>query len=100
MITSRFIKVHPDALLEYIWDDDFNYANDYSVVKDVLNNESSFVFGSNITDTENYNKLPNQLYLIDGLINRYGIMNPETKTFLQESKFVNNQASRFDKVKI
>ncbi len=100
MITSRFIKVHPDALLEYIWDDDFNYANDYSVVKDVLNNESSFVFSSNITDTENYNKLPNQLYLIDGLINRYGIMNPETKTFLQESKFVNNQASRFDKVKI
>jgi len=99
-VNSRFIQVHPDALVEWIWDDQFYYEDEYSIVRDIQNNVSSFAFSKNAVDALNYNKIPQQLYLIDGLINKYGIADPDNKAFLQESKFANNQPSKFDKVKI
>lgn len=100
MVNSRFIQVHPDAIVEWIWDDSFFFEDEYSVIKDSLNGVTSFAFSKAAVETDNYNKIPNQLYLIDKLINKYGIADPDTKTFLQESKYVNNQPSRFDKIKI
>lgn len=100
MVNSRFIQVHPDAIVEWIWDDSFFYEDEYSVIKDSLNGVTSFAFSKAATDNANYNKIPKQLYLIDKLINKYGIADPDSKTFLNESKYVNNQPSRFDKVKI
>jgi len=99
-VNSRFIKVHPDALIEWIWDDTFFYDNEYSIIKDTLNNTTSFAFNKNQTDSTNYNKIPQQLYLVDSLINKYGIADPDNKLFLQESKYANNQPSLFNKVKI
>lgn len=99
-VNSRFTQVHPDALVEWIWDDQFYYEDEYSIVRDIQNNVSSFAFSKNAVNVANYNKIPNQLYLIDKLINKYGIANPDTKTFLQEAKYTNNQPSKFDKVKI
>jgi hypothetical protein len=100
MVNSRFIQVHPDALVEWIWDDSFFFEDEYSIIKDSLNGVTSFAFNKQAVESENYNKIPNQLYLIDKLINKYGIADPDSKTFLQESKYVNNQPSRFDKIKI
>lgn len=100
MVNSRFIQVHPDAIIEWIWDDSFFFEDDYSIIKDSLNGVSSFAFSKAAVETGNYNKIPKQLYLIDKLINKYGVADPDVKTFLQESKYVNNQPSRFDKVKI
>lgn len=99
-VNSRFIQVHPDALVEWVWDDQFYYADNYSVIRDIQNNVSSFAFSDNATDPDNYNKIPQQLYLIDSLINKYGIADPAVKAFLQESQFVNNQPSKFDIIKI
>lgn len=99
-VNSRFIQVHPDALVEFIQDDQFFYEDEYSIINDIKNNEVSFAFSKNATDSENYNKLPYQAYLIDSLINRYGISDPDVKTFLQETKYINNQPSKFDKIKI
>ncbi len=99
-VNSRFIQVHSDAIIEWIFDDSFNYEDEYSIIKDVKNGTTSFTFNETVNDLNNYNKLPNQLYLVDSLINRFGIVTPDTKPFLQESKFVNNQPSLFNKVKI
>lgn len=99
-VNSRFIQVHPDALIEVIQDDQFYYEDEYSIIKDIKNNEVSFTFSKNTNDPINYNKIPNQLYLIDQLINRYGIADPDVKAFLQETKYINNQPSKFDKIKI
>lgn len=98
--TSRFIRVHQDALIEWINDDSFFYEDEYSIVKDTQNGISSFSFSKNATDPVNYNKLPYQLYLIDTIINKFGIADPDTKPFLQEVKYANNAPSKFDKVKI
>lgn len=97
---TRFIQVHPNAIIEWIWDDQFFFEDEYSIIKDIKNNETSFMFSSNAVEPDNYNKIPNQLYPVDTLINRYGVVDPNTKTFLQETKFVNNQPSKFNKVKI
>lgn len=100
MVNSRFIQVHPDAIIEWIWDDSFFFEDDYSIIKDSLNGVSSFAFSKTAVEVGNYNKIPKQLYLIDKLINKYGVADPDVKTFLQESKYVNNQPSRFDKIKV
>jgi len=100
MVNSRFIQVHPDAIIEWIWDDSFFFEDEYSIIKDSLNGVSSFAFSKAAVETGNYNKIPKQLYLIDKLINKYGVADPDVKTFLQESKYVNNQPSRFDKIKV
>lgn len=99
-INNRYIQVHPDALIEWIWDDQFFFEDEYSIIKDSKNNISSFTFSKNAVQLNNYNKLPQQLYLIDKLVNRYGIVDTDNKLFLQESKYINNQPSKFDKVKI
>jgi hypothetical protein len=98
--STRFIRVHQDALVEYIWDDTFFYEDEYSIVRDTQNNVTSFAFSKDNNDPQNYNKIPNQLYLVDALINKYGIADPDKKPFLQESKYVNNQPSKFNKIKI
>lgn len=99
-VNSRFIQVHPDALIEWIWDDSFYYADNYSIIRDIQNNVTSFTFSADAVDTTNYNKIPQQLYLIDSLINKYGIADPTKKQFLQESQYSNPQPSHFNKVKI
>lgn len=99
-VNSRFIQVHPDAIVEWIWDDQFFYDDNYSIVRDIKNNTTSFEFSKNAVNALNYNKIPNQLYLIDGLINKYGIADPDAKAFLQESRYTNNQPSKFDQIKI
>lgn len=97
---SRFLQVHQDALIEYIQDDQFFYEDDYSIINDIKNKTTSFAFSKGILDATNYNKIPKQLYLVDKLINKYGIADPANKSFLQESKYVNNQPVVYDKVKI
>ena len=69
MVNSRFIQVHPDAIVEWIWDDSFFFEDEYSVIKDSLNGVTSFAFSKAAVESGNYNKIPNQLYLIDKLIN-------------------------------
>lgn len=100
MQNSRYIQVHPDAIIEYIWDDNFFYSEDYSIIDDIKNNESSFVFNSNIQDNDNLNKLPQQLYTVDNLINKLGIMDPDQKSFLQQRQYINNSPVKFEKIKL
>lgn len=100
-ISSRYIRVHQDALVEWIQDDSFFYEDEYSIIKDTLNGgTTSFCFSKNAVNANNYNKLPNQLYLIDQTTNKFGIADPDSKSFLLEQKYANNAPSKFDKVKI
>ena len=99
-ISNKIIQVNPNALVEYIWDDNFFYTEDYSIIRDVKNNVSSFTFSENIQDQDNYNKIPNQLYLIDPITNRYGVADPDEKTFLHEQQYTNTPPVLFNKVKI
>lgn len=97
---SRYIKCHPDALIEWIQDDQFFYSDNYSIIKDTLNVEQRFHFSKSAQDPNNYNKIPRGLYLIDRIINKYGIADPDNKTFLQESQYTNPAPSEFDRIKI
>lgn len=96
MINSRYLQVHPDAIIEYIWDDTNFINDDYTIIDDIKNSESSFVFNS----TTQLNKIPQQLYSIDKIVNRLGIADPTQKQFLQQREYVNNNAVLFDKIKI
>lgn len=97
---SRYIKCHPDALIEWIQDDQFFYSDNYSVIKDTLNGEQKFQFSKTAQDPNNQNRIPRGLYLIDKIINKYGIADPDQKQFLQESQYTNPAPSQFDRIKI
>lgn len=99
-VNNRFIRVHQNAIVEWIWDDNFFYADNYSIIDDSKNGVSSFTFSENAIDSDNYNKMPQQLYLVDDIINKFGIVNPKDKSFLQERKYNNPSPSKFNKVKI
>ena len=94
-VNNRFIRVHQNAIVEWIWDDNFFYADNYSIIDDSKNGVSSFTFSENVIDSDNYNKMPQQLYLVDDIINKFGIVNPEDKSFLQERKYNNPSPSKF-----
>lgn len=100
MVNNKFIRVHQNAIVEWIWDDTFFYSDNYSIIDDSKNNESSFTFSEDAQDPDNYNKLPYQLYNIDEVINKFGIVDPQNKNFLQEREYNNPSPVKFNKVKI
>ena len=59
-INNRYVQVHPDALIEWIWDDQFFFEDEYSIIKDSQNNISSFSFSKNAVEPGNFNKIPQQ----------------------------------------
>lgn len=99
-VNSRFIQAHTDAIIEWIWDDNFTYDGNYSIIKDIKNNEIYFAFTDDNSNVINHNKVSNGLYSIDTLINKYGIIDTINKPFLQETKYVNNSLTKYNKVKI
>jgi len=98
-VNNRFIRVHQDAIVEWIWDDNFFYSDNYSIIDDSRNNVSSFTFSTDAQDPDNYNKLPYQLYQIDEIINKFGVVDTD-KNFIQERKYNNPSPAKFNKVKI
>jgi hypothetical protein len=96
---SKFVKLHKNILLEYIYDDNNNISYNYQVLinnkNNVLNN--SFIAGSAST-TNNF--LNQQLFKIDAVNNTYGIVNTSLYNFLQVKDYAEGFPIRHDTVKV
>ena len=55
-VTSRYLQVHPDALIEWIWDDQFFFEDEYSIITDTKNNSCFNSFFSH--NSGKYNGCP------------------------------------------
>ena len=99
MRVSKFVKLHKNILLEYIYDDNNNIGYNYQVLinnkNNVLNN--SFIAGSAST-TNNF--LNQQLFKIDAVNNTYGIVNTSLYNFLQVKDYAEGFPIRHDTVKV
>ena len=99
MRVSKFVKLHKNILLEYIYDDNNNISYNYQVLinnkNNVLNN--SFIAGSGST-TNNF--LNQQLFKIDAVNNTYGIVNTSLYNFLQVKDYAEGFPIRHDTVKV
>lgn len=66
-VQSKFFKLNPDILVEYIYNNENAYAESYNVITDLNTTEKLYI--PNSTSTKS--KLATNLLLIDPVLNRY-----------------------------
>lgn len=97
MRVSKFVKVHKDILLEYIYDDSNLLGEPYKTLVNIKDNSYSYIAGSS---SATINTETNQLFKLDAITNRYGKVDPNTYNFLQFKDFASGFPIRHDTVKI
>jgi hypothetical protein len=106
MQISKFIKVDVDVLLEWVYNDDDFLMEDYSIINDTLRDTRAF---SNQAQTGSQDSITNnvtesQLFSLDPLRNKWGIVDPDPETnrytFLQFQDYPGNVPFRYDTVRL
>jgi hypothetical protein len=97
MRVSKFIKVHKDILLEYIYDDGNLIGEPYETLVNIKDHSYSYVAG---VSSGTINTRSNQLFKIDGINNRYGKVDVNQYPFLQVKEFGGGFPIRHDTIKI
>jgi hypothetical protein len=97
MRISKFIKVDRDVLLEYIYDDNNLIGEPYKLLVDIQKNEWTFLSG----DTSGTkNTRINQLFQLDSVTNKFGLVDVDNYNFLQLKDFAGGFPIKYDTVKL
>ena len=84
MKISKFVKVNLNILLEYVYDDTNLISDSYEILLNSNDNSQSYIAGDT---SASGNTEINQLFRIDPINNRYGIVNPNYYNFLQTKDY-------------
>src|ERR1022692_4703398 len=96
-VTQKFAKVDKNVLVEYIYDDGNLLSEQYKVITNIKSGVNSFIS----TDTSITNNIEsNQLFQIDPVQNKYGIVDPSYYSFLQEKDYAAGIPLRYDTINI
>jgi len=96
MKVSKFIKLERDILLEYIYDDGNLIGEDYKILVNIQDNTRSFISGD-LSGTGNVQS--NQLFQLDRVNNKYGLVDKVQYNFLQTIDYSGGLPIRHDKIK-
>ena len=96
MKVSKFIKLDRDILLEYVYDDGNLIGEEYKVLVNIQDNERSFISGD-LSGTNNIQS--NQLFQLDRVNNKYGLVDEDQYNFLQTVDYAGSLPIRHDKLK-
>ena len=99
----KYVKVHPDVLVEWTYDSDHLSDQDYTIVVDSLNSKRSFALSYD-NSVPNKERDPNwdarQLFQLDAVANRWGVADPKKRSFIQYEDHVAPAYARFDRVRL
>lgn len=112
MRSSKFVRIDPNILIEYIYDDGNLISEPYSIVFNTNTNVYSFL--SSLQETNNYlaqkaiiengstvSKLfTNQLVKLDTVQGQWGKLDLNTYTFIQKRDYGISIPIRYDKIRI
>lgn len=90
---SKRVKIHPNVLLEYIFDDENNRSEDYQVLTNLKEKNKSFLSESTI------NNQANSLFCVDPILSKYSPVNTNNFNFLRIQDFFTSHKA-YDKLKI
>lgn len=94
---SKYVKLDKNILLEYIYNDGNLIGESYNILVNSKYKTQAYVAGSaSITN----NTFDNQLFKIDTLSNRYGLINTNYYSFLQEKNYSAGNPIQHDTLKI
>ena len=94
---SKFVKIHKDVLLEYIYNDGNLIGEAYDIL--VNSRDQTYSYIANDSSGTN-NTVGNQLFKIDQIANKYGKVNPDYYSFLQLKNYGSSIPVRHDTIKI
>lgn len=98
---SKYVKLNKDILLEYIYNDGNMISDQYSILVDSRDNRRSYIAGDlSSTGNTNIKGQENQLFRLDQVSGRYGIVNPDYYSYLQYKEFGAGIPVRHDTIKI
>lgn len=97
MKVSKFVKVDPNIMIEYIYDDGNLIVDPYSIVVNTKDNTYSYVGGPSSTTV---NTLENNLFNIDAVTGKWGKINVNDYLFLQTRDYLSAMPQRHDTIKV
>lgn len=90
-----FLNIDNNLILtQYIYNDTLQSKN-YNIINDTLNNELTFT-SAETTDSNNQT----DLFVLDALTNKYGVVNFTERPYLQQQQFVNTPDTQYDQVRL
>jgi hypothetical protein len=97
MKISKFAKVHRDVLFEYVYNDGNLISEQYKILVNIKDGINSFIS----TDTSGTNNTKgNQLFRIDPVSGKYGKVDTNYYSFLQEKDYSAGIPVRHDTIKL
>jgi hypothetical protein len=94
---SKYVKVHKDILLEYIYNDGNLIGEAYDILVNTRDQKLSYIAG----DTSGTgNVVGNQLFKIDQIANKYGKIDTNYYSFLQLRNYGSSIPVRHDTIKV
>jgi hypothetical protein len=98
---SKYVKLDRDILLEYIYNDGNMIGDQYKILVDSRDNRRSYIAGDlSTTGNTNIKGQENQLFKLDQVSGKYGIVNPDYYSYLQYKEFSSSIPVRHDTIKI
>lgn len=98
---SKYVKLDKDILLEYIYNDGNMVGDQYKILIDSRDNRRSYIAGDlSSTGNTNIKGQENQLFRLDSVSGRYGIVNPDYYSYLQYKEFGASIPVRHDTIKV
>ena len=94
---SKYVKLDKNILLEYIYNDSNLIGEPYNILVNSKYKTQAYVAGSaSVTN----NSIDNQLFKIDTLSSRYGLIDTSYYTFLQQKNYSEGNPIQNDTIKI
>jgi hypothetical protein len=104
MKISKYIKVDPNILLEYVYDDSSLIGESYEIGLNLKNRRYNYVandLSGTLNTVGNSNpSVANTLFPIDLVNNTYGVFNTKTYPFLQLQSFASGFPIRHDTINV
>lgn len=98
---SKYVKLDRDILLEYIYNDGNMVSDQYKILVDSRDNKRSYIAGDlSTTGNTNIKGQENQLFKLDSVSGKYGIVNPDYYSYLQYKDFSSSIPVRHDTIKV
>ena len=98
---SKYVKLDKNILLEYVYNDGNLISDQYSILIDSRNGRRAYIAGDlSGTGNTNIKGNENQLFGLDQVSGKYGVVNPDYYSFLQYKEFGAGIPVRHDTLKI
>lgn len=91
---SKFIKLNPNVLMEWIFNNEEYVTENYKVITNLNENKKR-----NFLSTTNLNNVNNNLFQLDSVLKKYTIINSAKYNFLQEQNY-SSAPTQYDTVRI